>query len=63
MFGRGHGSAYGALAEGAVGVEALRDLLAAARPPGWPLVFAVDGTSFSSRETAIDGTRPESESG
>src|SRR5438105_3049877 len=46
VFGRGHGSAYGALAEGAVGVEALRDLLAAARPPGWPLVFAVDGTSW-----------------
>jgi hypothetical protein len=46
VFGRGHGSAYAALAGGAVGVEALRDLLAAARPPGWPLVFAVDGTSW-----------------
>jgi Transposase DDE domain len=46
VLGRGHGSAYAALAEGAVGVEALRNLLAAARPPGWPLVFAVDGTSW-----------------
>jgi hypothetical protein len=46
VFGRGHGSAYAALAEGGAGVEALRDLLAAARPPGWPLVFAVDGTSW-----------------
>ena len=46
VFGRGHGSAYAALAGGAVSAEAWRDLLAAARPPGWPLVFAVDGTSW-----------------
>jgi hypothetical protein len=46
VFGRGHGSAYAALARGAVNVEALEDLLAAARPRSWPLVFAVDGTSW-----------------
>ncbi len=46
VFGRGHGSGYAALAEGAVNAEALRDLLAAGRPRSWPLVFAVDGTSW-----------------
>jgi hypothetical protein len=43
---RGHGSAYAALSGGGVDAERLRDLLAAFRPPGWPLVFAVDGTSW-----------------
>src|SRR5215470_1741389 len=46
VFGRGHGSVYAALARGAVNVAALEDLLAAARPRSWPLVFAVDGTSW-----------------
>jgi len=46
VFGRGHGSAYAALAGGRVDAEGLRDLLAAARPASWPLVFAVDGTSW-----------------
>jgi hypothetical protein len=46
VFGRGHGSVYAALARGAVRVGALEDLLAAARPRSWPLVFAVDGTSW-----------------
>ena len=46
VFGRGHGSAYAALAGGRIDAEGLRDLLAAARPPCWPLVFAVDGTSW-----------------
>jgi hypothetical protein len=46
VFGRGHGSVYAALARGAVSGEALRDLLAAARPLSWPLVFAVDATSW-----------------
>ena len=45
-FGRGHGSAYAALAKGRIDADGLRDLLAAARPPSWPLVFAVDGTSW-----------------
>jgi hypothetical protein len=46
VFGRGHGSAYAALAEGRVDAGGLRGLLAACRPSGWPLVFAVDGTSW-----------------
>jgi hypothetical protein len=45
-FGRGHGSAYAALAKGRIDAGSLRDLLAAAGPPSWPLVFAVDGTSW-----------------
>lgn len=46
VFSRGHGSVYAALAEGRIDADGLRDLLAAARPRGWPLVFAVDGTSW-----------------
>ena len=46
VFGRGHGSAYAALAGGRIDAGGLRDLLAAARPASWPLVFAVDGTSW-----------------
>src|SRR5512132_1383576 len=45
-FRRGWGSLYGALACGSVDVEATRDLLAAVRPRGWPLVFAIDQTSW-----------------
>ena len=43
---RGHGSAYAALAGGGIDAGRLRDLLAACRPCGWPLAFAVDGTSW-----------------
>jgi hypothetical protein len=46
VFGRGHGSVYAALAEGRVGAEGVRGLLANYRPASWPLVFAVDGTSW-----------------
>ena len=45
-FRRGWGSLYDALAEGEVAAEAVRDLLAAYRPVGWPLVFAVDQTTW-----------------
>jgi DDE superfamily endonuclease len=45
-FRRGWGSLYGALAEGEVAAEAIRDLLTAYRPVGWPLVFAVDQTTW-----------------
>ena len=44
--GRGHGSVYAALAEGRIDAGGLRDLLVAYRLAGWPLVFAVDGTSW-----------------
>ena len=43
---RGHGSGYAALAKGRVNVSALGDLLAACRPACWPLVFAVDATTW-----------------
>lgn len=43
---RGHGSAYAALADGQIDVGALAGLLAAHRPAGWPLVFAVDATTW-----------------
>ena len=42
---RGHGSAYAALARGQVDAQARGGLLAAFRP-GWPLVFAVDATTW-----------------
>ena len=45
-FRRGHGMVYQALAEGRVDEEALRDLLVAARPRGWPLAFAVDASTY-----------------
>ena len=43
---RGWGSAYGALRRGVLDEEALRDLLAASRPRGWPLLFAADTSSW-----------------
>lgn len=43
---RGHGSAYAALAAGRVDAGAVEDLLAGFRPAGWPLVFAVDATTW-----------------
>jgi hypothetical protein len=46
VFRRGHGSLYKALAEGDVDPDRLRALLLAHRPPDWPLVFAVDASSW-----------------
>jgi hypothetical protein len=46
VMGRGHGSGYAALARGQVDGRALAGLLAACRPAGWPLVFAVDATTW-----------------
>jgi hypothetical protein len=43
---RGHGSGYAALAGGRVDAGGLADLLAGHRPAGWPLVFAVDATTW-----------------
>ena len=47
IFGRSHGSLYKALARGGVDAEAMRDLLAEHRPPNWPLVFAVDASTWA----------------
>jgi hypothetical protein len=46
-FRRGHGSLYKALDLGGVDAAALRDLLVAHRPAGWPLVFAVDASTWA----------------
>jgi len=46
-FRRGWGSTYGALRRGRINEAAVRDLLAAWRPAGWPAVFAVDASSWA----------------
>ena len=46
VMGRGHGSGYAGLAYGRADQAALEQLLAAFAPPSWPLVFAVDATSW-----------------
>src|SRR5512141_3456628 len=46
-FRRSHGSLYKALDRGGVDADALRALLAAHRPAGWPLVFAVDASRWA----------------
>ena len=45
-FRRSHGSLYKALADGSINHRALRELLAAHRPAGWPAVFAVDASTW-----------------
>ncbi len=45
-FRRSHGSLYKALARGRVEVDALRQMLVEHRPPSWPLVFAVDASTW-----------------
>jgi hypothetical protein len=46
VMGRGHGSGYAALAGGQVGEQKLAGLLARSGPASWPLVFAVDATTW-----------------
>ncbi len=43
---RRHGSVYGALAHGRLDAGRLREELVLARDPGWPLVFAVDASTW-----------------
>jgi hypothetical protein len=50
VMGRGHGSGYAALAGGLVGEQKLGGLLARFAPAGWPLVFAVDATTWPRAE-------------
>lgn len=45
-FRRSHGSLYKALARGRVEVEWLRELLVEHRPAAWPLVFAIDASTW-----------------
>ena len=46
VFRRSHGSLYKALAHGDIDDQQLRELLVAARPAGWPQVFAVDASTW-----------------
>jgi hypothetical protein len=46
VFRRSHGSLYKALAAGSIDAEALRRCLVACRPADWPLVFAVDASTW-----------------
>jgi hypothetical protein len=46
VFRRSHGSVYKALAWGEIDTEALRQALVAARPADWPLIFAVDSSTW-----------------
>lgn len=45
-FRRSHGSLYKALAGGDIDTDRLRSLLIAHRPEDWPLVFAVDASTW-----------------
>ena len=45
-FRRSHGSLYKALADGDVDCTRLRELLVARHPAAWPLVFAVDASTW-----------------
>ncbi len=45
-FTRSHGSLYKALAEGRIAEDRLRQLLVATAPEDWPLVFAVDASTW-----------------
>jgi hypothetical protein len=45
-FRRSHGSLYKAIDRGDLDAEAARDLLVAHRPRDWPLVFAVDASTW-----------------
>lgn len=46
VFRRSHGSLYKARARGRVEADRLRKLLVEHRPTGWPLVFAVDASTW-----------------
>jgi hypothetical protein len=50
VMGRGHGSGYAGLARGRVDERALEGLLARSAPVSWPLVFAVDATTWPRAE-------------
>ena len=47
IFRRSHGSLYKCLDRGVIEVDTLRRLLVAARPERWPLVFAVDASTWA----------------
>ena len=55
-FRRSHGSIYKALSKGEVDQDQLRELLVRSRPTGWPLIFAVDASTW---ERSDAETSPE----
>jgi hypothetical protein len=56
-FRRGHGMTCQALADGGIDEEAVRDLLVAARPRDWPLVFAIDASTYPRPEAECSPER------
>lgn len=54
---RRHGSVYGALAHGRIDVDRLREELVLARDPGWPLVFAVDASTWCRNDADCSAER------
>ena len=54
---RRHGSVYGALSRGEVDADRLRDELVLARDPGWPLVFAVDASTWCRNDAECSAER------
>ena len=56
-FRRSHGSLYKAFARGSLDVEQVRDLLVAHPPPDWPLVFAVDASTWARCDAETSGER------
>ena len=56
-FRRGHGMIYQALREGRIDEQALRDLLVAVRPADWPLVFAIDASTYPRPEAEASPER------
>ena len=56
-FRRGHGMLYQALGGGGIDEEALRDLLVAARERDWPLVFAIDASTYPRPEAECSPDR------
>jgi len=55
-FRRSYGSIYKALSKGEVDQDQLRELLVRSRPTGWPLIFAVDASTW---ERSDAETSPE----
>lgn len=54
---RRHGSVYGALAHGCIDADRLREELVLARDPSWPLVFAVDASTWCRNDADCSAER------
>jgi DDE superfamily endonuclease len=56
-FRRSHGSLYKALSQGDIDADQMRELLARFRPTDWPLVFAVDASTWSRSDAETSAER------